>query len=505
MMRILRQGQRWIIAALIGTVGLVFVISFGVKTGHLSRPSDTVVVVGKDIYSLRYVARIRSNIEDQYRKQMQVDFESKEFRDILNQTAIQTAVQQAIMTQEAKRLGISVGDDEVRATIRGYFADETSQFPIEQYRTYAERNFGSQHAFEEVIREDLRRAKLMRIWNASVAVSEAEARDAALTDLEQAQIAFVTFDSEQSAASLKISDEQIKTYLAKHKKDVRALYDERIAQYNKPERIRARHILLRRASGATPEELAALKQKIEAIRERITKGEDFATVATEVSEDPGSKNQGGDLGFFTHEQMVPEFAKAAFALSIGAVSEPVETSFGYHLIRVEEKIPASVQLFEEVQNELAKEQLAQELTKETQEKLAQEVAAGIGNGRTLIQVAQERKLNIERTDLFPRNAGSYIPGLGKSPEVLAAAFALSLDAPSPKKIFHVDGKPVLIELLDRTRPTDAELTPIVEAKKNEILTARRQTLSAAWLSKRRDELEKAKKLQVFPELLGSDS
>lgn len=505
MMRILRHGQRWIIVALIGTVGLVFIFTFGIETGSLSRPSDTVVAVGKEVYSLRHVARIRSNLEEQYRKQMQADFDSQEFQNILNQTAVQTAVQQAIITAEAKRLGIVVGDDEVRATIRGYFVDESGKFPIDQYRDYAERNFGSQHAFEEVIREDLRRTKLIRVWNASIAVSDLEARDATLAELEQVQIAFVTLDAAPITEDAEISDTQIKAYLAKNKKTVRALYDERLAQYNKPEQVRARHILLRQTSGATPEELATLKQKIEAIRERITKGEDFATVATAVSEDPGSKQQGGDLGFFTQEQMVPEFAKAAFSLTVGEVSQPVATNFGYHLIRVEEKIPASVQLFEEVQNELAKEKLVQERAQEHQEKLAQELVAEIGKGRKLVEVAQERQINIERTDLFARNEGGYITGLGKAPEVIAAAFTLSLDAPSPAKIFHVDGKPVLIELLDHVRPPDAELALIAESKKKELLAQRRQTVLASWITKRRDELEKSKKLQVFPELLDGNS
>lgn len=505
MMRILRQGQRWIIAALIGTVGLVFVVTFGVGTGRLSRPSDTVIAVGKEAYSLRHVARIRSNIEEQYRKQMKIDSESKEFRKILNQTALQTAVQQAILTAEAKRLGIVVGDDEVRATIQSYFSDESGKFSLEQYRDYTERNFGSQHAFEEVIREDLRRTKLIRIWNASVAVSDLEARDAALAELEQVQIAFIMLDAVPNAAEMEISDAQIKTYFAKNKKAVRALYDERLAQYNKPERVRARHILLRHSSEASAEELAVLKRKIEAIRERIVKGEDFAKVATEESEDPGTKQQGGDLGFFTHEQMVPEFAKAAFALAVGEVSQPVETNFGYHLIRVEEKIPASVQLFEEVQNELAKEKLAQERAQEHREKLAQEIAAEIEKGRKLIEVAQERQINIERTDLFARNESGYVPILGRAPEVQAAAFALSLDAPSPAEIFHVDGKPVLIELLDHVRPPDAELALIAESKKKELLAQRRQSVLNTWITKRRDELEKSKDLQVFPELLEGNS
>jgi parvulin-like peptidyl-prolyl isomerase len=103
-----------------------------------------------------------------------------------------------------------------------------------------------------------------------------------------------------------------------------------------PEQVRSRHILLRvdeeRSSEQAREQLAAL-------RARLAAGEDFAFLAAEVSEDPGSAAQGGDLGFFGRGQMVPEFEEAAFAAQVGELVGPVETSFGLHLIEVIERRP----------------------------------------------------------------------------------------------------------------------------------------------------------------------
>ena len=100
--------------------------------------------------------------------------------------------------------------------------------------------------------------------------------------------------------------------------------------------VRARHILVRAAPGDEKASKAA-EDKIKAIIARLKKGEDFAKVAKEVTEDPSGKANGGDLGYFTKEQMVPEFAEAAFKLDKGEISEPVKTQFGWHVIKVEDK------------------------------------------------------------------------------------------------------------------------------------------------------------------------
>jgi peptidyl-prolyl cis-trans isomerase C len=120
----------------------------------------------------------------------------------------------------------------------------------------------------------------------------------------------------------------------------RKLYQETIATMKPEEEVRARHILVESEDDA---------KKIAA---RVKGGEDFVKVATEVSKDPGSAKDGGDLGFFTKDRMVPEFAEVAFKLKPGEISDPVKTQFGWHVIKVEEKREKPVPTFEEVKDQV---------------------------------------------------------------------------------------------------------------------------------------------------------
>lgn len=119
-------------------------------------------------------------------------------------------------------------------------------------------------------------------------------------------------------------------------------YDEALKGLPAEEEVRARHILV-------PEEAEAKK-----VVERLKAGEDFAKIAGELSKDPGSGKEGGDLGFFTKDRMVPEFAEAAFALKPGEVSAPVKTQFGWHVIKSEEKRTRPVPPLSEVKDELTR-------------------------------------------------------------------------------------------------------------------------------------------------------
>jgi peptidyl-prolyl cis-trans isomerase C len=129
------------------------------------------------------------------------------------------------------------------------------------------------------------------------------------------------------------------------------VYDEATKQMTDEQEVHARHILFR-----TPEnDEAAGKEaedKAKATLARLKKGEDFGALAGELSDDPGSKVNGGDLGYFSKEQMVPEFANAAFGLDKGQVSEPVKTAFGWHIIKVEDKRKREAPGFEQVKGQL---------------------------------------------------------------------------------------------------------------------------------------------------------
>ncbi|MFH1146478.1 MAG: peptidylprolyl isomerase [Pseudomonadota bacterium] len=131
-------------------------------------------------------------------------------------------------------------------------------------------------------------------------------------------------------------------------KEISEYYDGHKSEFENPEMVKARHILIKVAHDATPEQWQEAEKKALDTKKRLDGGEDFAAVAKSVSDDPGSKEKGGDLGFFPRGQMVPEFENAAFSLNIGVICEPVKSKFGYHIIRVEEKREPKTKLIEEV-------------------------------------------------------------------------------------------------------------------------------------------------------------
>ncbi len=150
----------------------------------------------------------------------------------------------------------------------------------------------------------------------------------------------------QRELNIKISDEQVEAY-----------YKENPARFEKPEMVRAAHILLSTRDPITGQPLSteAREQKlrtIESVLKQARQGEDFAELAVKYSEDPGSKDEGGEYTF-PRGRMVPEFEAVAFSLPPGQISDVVTTSFGYHIIKVYEKIPAAtVPLDDEVKEEV---------------------------------------------------------------------------------------------------------------------------------------------------------
>jgi peptidyl-prolyl cis-trans isomerase C len=137
-----------------------------------------------------------------------------------------------------------------------------------------------------------------------------------------------------------ISDEESKTY-----------YDTHPQSFVQPEQVRASHILIKVDADATEAQKTEARKKITAIQQKLKKGEDFASLAENYSEDTTSK-KGGDLGYFGRGQMVEPFEEAAFSLKPNEISDIVETQYGYHLIKVVDKKPEAKLTYAEVKDRL---------------------------------------------------------------------------------------------------------------------------------------------------------
>lgn len=222
----------------------------------------------------------------------------------IRQNIVSRLIEEELIRQEAQKKGIEVTKEEVDAEFEKYRARFKSE---EQFNNFVKHGRTS----IEEIRQRLERSAMLNKLLAQT-------------------------------GALNVSEEEIQK-----------AYESGIKMYTEPEQVHARHILIRVAENAPTEEVEKAKKKAMEALKRIKKGEDFAAVAKEMSDDTVSKEKGGDLGFFRKGVMVPKFEEAAFGMKPGEITkEPVRTPFGFHIIEVLERKPERVKPLEEVREQI---------------------------------------------------------------------------------------------------------------------------------------------------------
>ena len=233
---------------------------------------------------------------DQYRKMYKgADVEEK--LKSMQKELLQQMVEEKLLRQEAKKQNVVISKQDIQKGIDDVKKRFSPDNDYKEYKDELAKQGYTEKGFENDIKEQLMVMKLI----------EKEVKEKVQPPTE----------------------DEIKKYYEDHKADMK-----------QEDQVKARHILVRVDDKADLKTQTAALKKIQEAQDKIKKGADFAATAKEYSEDPGSKDNGGDLGFFTKETMVPEFSKAAFALKVGQVSDVVKTPFGYHLIKVEDTKPA---------------------------------------------------------------------------------------------------------------------------------------------------------------------
>jgi peptidyl-prolyl cis-trans isomerase D len=325
-------------------------------------------------------------------------------------------------------------------------------------------------------------------------VSEGEAREAARSGLEEVQIAFVVVPM-TGGTPPEIAPAAVAAALANRTEEIEQHYHEMGEQYNRPERVHARHILRSLPRDASDADVERVRGEIEAARARIEKGEPFEKVAAELSQDPGSQNNGGDLGFFARGQMVKPFEEAAFALAPGQMSGPVRTDFGFHLIKVEERQEALTRPLEAVREEIATDLLRREELGKAARARADQIAEAVRGGKSLEDAAREQSAEIHRSGWLTRASKGFVPGLGDAPDLLATAFVLERGQSSPR-VFDVGEVFALVQVLDRKAADPEKVEQLMATKRDELLQMKRSVRTNAWIDAERKELTDAGELEV---------
>jgi peptidyl-prolyl cis-trans isomerase D len=420
--------------------------------------------------------------------------------------AAEQLINEKALVAEAHRMGLRVSDDELRDELQhgqlGSMLFPGGKFVgQEEYENFVQRNDMTVPQFEALEKDFILVRKLRALVSTSAFVGDTEVRDeferrntrvkfeyAVITQAdilkglhptdeelkafyerskatynnsipEKRQIKYVVVDSAKMAAATTVTDQ-----------DLQAYYDQHRDEYRVPEQVKVRHILIKTplpAPGAKEDEkaVADARAKAEGVLKEVKAGGDFAKLAEKYSDDPGSAKSGGELGWIGRGRTVPEFEKAAFSLGKGQTSDLVKSSYGFHIIHVEDKQAAHLKTLAEVKSEIEEKVKQQKTTRAT------ETAANalLSHARTdgFDAAAAAKGQTAITTEFFGRT--DNLPGLGANPQFMDAVFNEADKA--PPDVVQVPQGYVVFQLLaikPPATPTFEEIRPKVESQfKNE--------------------------------------
>lgn len=412
-------------------------------------------------------------------------------RQFLQQQALENLISTELMAQGASKMGILATDEEVKNIITReipVFQDK-GRFQRERYMGILEANRWTPGEFEERIRKERRTQRLRRLFEVTAAPTLQEIEKAKDLRERKRNVSFVRLEKNTVTAKMPVSDADVQKRLADaaFAGQVKAEFEANKAAHGSEEQVRAQHILIQVNPGDATS-AAAAEAKIKSIAERAKK-EDFGKLAAELSEDPGSKKNKGDLGFFSRGKMVPEFDQAAFSQKIGEVGAPVKTDFGFHLIKVTERKAAVEPKLEAVQNQIAKKMIASERYEDEVKKLEEALAKA--DSAAIEARLKELGLTWQETGFFELGAASA-PGL-ESAVATTQALEVSEKQPWAKKLVRDGGTVFVVKWkADRREPL-----PAGEKIADSLEREQSYEMMNSWL----ESLRKTSKIERNPQVL----
>jgi len=474
------QAQSWLAKVLLTGIALSFVL-WGVGDYFFGGGVEPVATInGKPIGSTEFYQAYERQL-GAYRAMLGKNY-SKELVNSMNVkgNTLQTIINRRIMLDVANKLGLTAPEAVLLSTVRNNPSFQSAgAFDPKRYQILTRNmGFGSAQDYENDLRLNIIVDTLQKAIAGSARVSDSEIRDRFNHDYEQRVLAAIIVDPLTQMDQVKVSDAQAKAWYEAHKNsyqsplrikvnaveinpralaqemsvdesEIRAAYDSRKAEFSEPEQRKASHILVKVAKGSPEDVYAAARKKMESIQARIKAGEDFASLAKEVSDDASNAGKGGDLGWFKAGVMAPEFDQAVFSMDKGDISDIVETVFGFHLIYLEDVRPARQTPYAEVKDRL-RDELVQARANEEAYKLSQDLDDALGMEDSLKAAAESLDLKVFTSDLVSMNDAEVTPLLS-DPEIRSKAFA-TLPGQAVEIVETSDGRFIAFEVIDRQEP-----------------------------------------------------
>ncbi len=450
-MRRHRSWLKWSLALVVLCFVLLYIPSFMRDTAQGASNGAVVADVDGQQITVAQFRRVYDQQMRAYRQSYGANVDEKLLKQLgIDQRIVQQMVEEEAAFAEARRLGISASDAEVRERILALPAfQENGQFiGDDRYRQVLRMQAPPMRPdeFEEQVRRGITVEKLQAALTGWMTVSDDDVTQEYKKRNEKVKLAVLSFPADKFRDAATASDAEVAKYFEDHKeiyrvpekRKVRFLtidqeamrakvsvtglqiersYNDNIQQYSTPEQVRASHILLKTEG----KDDAAVKKQAEEILAKARGGDDFAELAKKYSEDEESAKKGGDVDFFGKGRMVAEFEQKAFSMQPGEISDLVKSQFGYHIIKLTDKKPAETKPLAEVRSQI-EDQLKWEQVQTQAQKLADQVAGELKKPGDFAKVAAAHGLQTNESGFFKQD--EPIAGIGLAPNVGQQAFSV---------------------------------------------------------------------------------
>ena len=443
---------------------------------------------------------VRTTAQSLGRRAMQGRAVPDAFLPYFYKQAADNVIMQAALVHEAERMGLKVTDEELGQELStGQFGQvffpNGKKISQEEYVNFIANNFQmTKDDFERLLKQDILIRKLQSVIMGGVTVPVEEVQKEFIRQNTKVKFDYAVLKTEDLMKKVSVTDAELQAWYNQHKQqfnnqipeqrkakyviidpskvnvqisedDYKKAYAQRQDQYRMPEEIDVRHILV-----ATKEQALDVKKQLEA-------GAKFDALAKKLSTDPGSKDNGGLYSGIKKGVFVPEFDQVAFALPVGKISDPVQTKFGYHIIKVDAHRQARLKPLEEVKPELTAAIKAEKAANQL-DGLANTVMSE-AKSSSLDQAAAKHGLQVVNTDYFGQSA--QLPGLGATPQAMQQLFTAK--ANSLEKIALQEG--YAVAQVTEVKPP---ATPSFDQVKAQIEQQVRNEKASADLEKKTREL-----------------
>ena len=495
------KSVRYLLGFLLGLVALSMVITLvpgysGLVGGDSSNP-QIVAEIGDEALTITDVRRVLD-------RELRGNRLQRGMESIYVPMFVQQMVSERALAYQAKRMGFNLTDKELSEAISTLIPQlfEGGKFVGKDvYASFLAQQNLSIPEFESSVAKQALASKLLSLAVEGVVVMPAEVEDQYRRQNEKLKLAYFLVNADKFTAQAAPSEQEARAYYERTKAQymtpekrayvifgideaavaasfqvpdatLQQAYQREQERFRTPERVQARHILLM-TTDKPAAEVEKLKAKSQDILKKLKSGGDFAQLAKDNSQDPGSAVKGGDLGWVVRGQMVPEFEKACFSLKEGQLSEVVTTQYGFHIVQVTKKEQAHVRPFEEVKNELRAEVMREQVYAKMQTVADQIRSALIRSSAEAEKIAKENGVTVAR--VASAGQGDPLPEVGVSPDFNEAVRSLAKGGVSPV-VSIGDNKLVLAQVTDIFAPRPATFEEVATQVRAVLSGSRAQNL-----------------------------